>query len=265
MTRAPLLVAALFLAAAAATARDFEDDPLGGRGAELGASLRDFKARPAGFRGSPPSRPRDAFAYDPSVPPELRRQLNADLAFVRGLRYGAATPLHRQVFGRVHGDDYMRYLQDRVRSVGAASCGALAAVACVKPFDDRSKMWIGPGYSSLGLPQIYRLLVVMHEARHTEVAHWFWGHVRCPDPFKDENGQDIKGIFSGQPLAGQPGCDREPLGAYGVGLLFVKNVEKHCTGCTGKLRMDAAFYADDTLKRVYEPAAKTKLRDDLYR
>lgn len=204
-------------------------------------------------------------AFAAGFPDELRQQLDIDLGFFSSMRASGATPLHRQIFGDVPGPAYFRYLAERIKTVASGSCGALSAVACVKPKKDPSKMWIGPGYTQLRLPQMYRLMVVIHEARHTEADNDFWLHEDCPKPFKDEKGDDIKGIFSGTLLEGLPACDTTPIGAYGVGLIMLKNVDRFCANCTDKVRMDAELSSDDTLKRISDRDAQQVLVDDLYR
>lgn len=253
----PGFLIALLLAASGA-AEDFESATARAREAASEA----VKAAPVSGR-APAARAARALPFESSVDSALRRQLEADFDFLSSLRGADATPLHRQVYGPLEGPAYLRWFDARVRSIGSRVCGPPAAVACVAPFLSEHTMWIAPTYSTYNLPQIYRLLVVLHEARHTERAHGYHGHVNCPE--NDLEGRPLVGIFSGVPLGGKPGCDRTALGAYGAGLLFIKNVGKHCANCTGKVRMDADFYADDTLKRVVDRPAYDALRADLYR
>jgi hypothetical protein len=256
MTRGLLL--ALAVLAAPARAGRLEEAQLQAREAVAEA----LKAAPISGK-APPAAAARALPFEPSVDAALRRQLEADFDFLGSLQGADATPLHRQVYGPLEGTAYLRWFDARVHSIGSRVCGPPAAVACVAPFLSEHTMWIAPTYSTFNLPQIYRLLVVLHEARHTERAHAYYGHVNCPE--NDLEGRPLTGIFSGVPLGGKPGCDRTALGAYGAGLLFIKNVGEHCANCTGKVRMDAGFYADDTLKRIVDRPAYDALRADLYR
>ncbi|MEK7383387.1 MAG: hypothetical protein AAB262_08885 [Elusimicrobiota bacterium] len=132
------------------------------------------------------------------------------------------------------------------------------------PFLDPSRIWLGGGYTTYSMPQICRVVIGFHEARHTEVANNFWRHALCPTPFKDENGQDVRSLVSGLLMAGQDACDESPIGSYGVEAILFKNIEKHCSSCSGKVRMDAGLYGDDVYKRIVGTAAVKALRGDLY-
>ena len=45
---------------------------------------------------------------------------------------------------------------------------------------------------------------------------------------------------------------------------MLKNIQKFCTNCTEKVRMDAGIYADDDFKRLISSDAKKAIREDLY-
>lgn len=201
--------------------------------------------------------------FDSNFPAAIRAQLLDDLGFVQGLRGNEASPLHLSIFGRVDGGDYLRYLAQRIRSVGMDGFGG-SSVAYVMPQRDSSKMWIDKGYAA-NLPRMYRISTVFHEARHSEDGQGNWPHAPCPVPFKDENGRDIRSVSTGILLAGLLGCDVTPIGGYGVEVILLKNIEKSCASCTGKVRLDAGLYGDDSYKRIVGRDARRALHDDLYR
>ena len=250
-------------------ADDFQGETEQVRHETLDSAFTSLKSAPA---QSPAPESAWPVAFDANFPDVLKRQAFGDLDFAAGLRGDKVSSLHQKFFGPMQGSSYRRYFTDRISSFGAASatgaagapsCGLSTALACVMPEVDHTKMWITPNYSSLNLPQIFRVAVIFHEARHTEAANKFWTHIKCPTPFLDANGRDIKGI-AGLPIAGLPACDDTPEGAYAVELVLLKNVADSCANCTGKVRMDAKFYVGNTMERIVgEPAVKT-LRDDLY-
>lgn len=203
-----------------------------------------------------------ALAFDADVPADIKAQLLADLKFIGTILGGAGTPLHRQIFGSVDGAAYTRFFDTRVASVGMNDCGNANAVACVIPFQDPSKMWLTQNYVKFSHPQIARLMVVFHESRHTETRHDNWPHATCPTPFLDSNGDPMKSIWTGAPLAGEPACDVTPFGSYGSSTIMLKNIQKFCTNCTGKVKMDAGLYADDQLGRITDPGALQQMQDD---
>lgn len=232
---------------------------------KLGEDIRAVKARAEADRASRPEPASLTLPFAPSVPFKIRAQMSGDMEFVSAIRAEEASGLHRNIFGSVDGRDYLRFFSDRIECIDMGSCGdSIAAVACVYGWNS-SKMFLAKGYSLLNIPQIARIGIVFHEARHAEADHDGWPHALCPEPFKDESGNDVRGIFSGDLLAGQYGCDTTPFGAYGTGLVMLKNISKHCANCTDKVRMDAGLYADDLLRRIIDPAAVKAIQDDLYR
>ena len=202
--------------------------------------------------------------FDSNVPAEVRRQMGRDLAFVGAIVGSGATKLHEQVFGKVNGAAYIKWFTSRVKAVGLDE--KEKDPSTVAYVIDGPKMWLTENYVKWSQPQIERLDTIFHEARHTEPNDGGWPHVTCPTPFKDEQGQDVKGIISGHLMAGLEACDDTPVGAYGIAAIMLKNIQSFCAGqsCTKKVRMDAGLYGDDDVKRIIgEPAAR-ELKTDLY-
>ncbi|MBI4425405.1 MAG: hypothetical protein HY554_16870 [Elusimicrobia bacterium] len=202
------------------------------------------------------------YAFDADVPLAIQDQMRGDLAFLQGLQGSGATPLHRKIFGAVDGAAYDAFFVSRVTGIGMDDCGSGNAVACVIPFLDPSKMWLTQNYIRFSHPQVARMMVVYHEARHTEVKNRNWPHARCPRPFRNAEGRDVTSIWTGSLLAGEPACDVVPFGSYGSSTIMLKNIQKFCSNCTDKVRMDAGLYADDQLGRITEPEAKRQMLDD---
>jgi hypothetical protein len=205
---------------------------------------------------------KSGFTFDSDVPADIQAQMLDDLKFIGTIQGGAGTPLHRQIFGAVDGATYAKFFDSRVTAVGMNDCGNSNAVACVIPFEDASKMWLTQNYIKFSHPQIARLMVVYHESRHTESQNDNWPHATCPTPFLDANGNDMKSIWTGAPLAGEPACDETPLGSYGSSTIMLKNIQLSCANCTAKVKMDAGLYADDQLGRITNPDAKKQMQDD---
>ncbi len=206
-----------------------------------------------------------AYTFDSNVPRDVQNQVRTDMEFIRGLQGNTASGLHGQIWGtRVDGPTYVRWFETRVNSVGMNSCGSANAVACVIPYISSSKIWFTQNYVKFSHPQIAKMMVVFHEARHTERANGNWGHATCPTPFVDSNGTEIKSIWTGASLAGEPACDVTPFGSYGSSMIMLKNVQKFCTNCTDKVRMDAGLYADDQFKRLIDANAIAQVKKDLY-
>ncbi len=200
--------------------------------------------------------------FDSDVPAAIQAQMRADMAFMGTIQGGAGTPLHQKIFGSVNGADYLRFFETRVTGIGMDDCGSAKAVACVIPYQDPSKMWLTQNFIKFDHPQISRMMIVFHEARHTETRHGNWPHATCPTPFLDANGNDMVSIWTGATLAGEPACDVTPLGSYGSSTILLKNVQKFCANCTQKVKDDAGLYADDQMGRIIDDGARQEMLTD---
>lgn len=207
-----------------------------------------------------------ALTFDRDVPQDIQAQMLADLQFMATLNGSQVSPLHQQIFGDMSGTGYKTWFESRVKSVGMDGCGSPNAVACVRPgiWGDSSKMWLTQNFIKFSHPQISRMMVVYHEARHTEDDNGNWMHANCPVPFKDNKGNDMKSIWTGAMLAGQPACDVTPLGSYGSSTILLKNVSKNCTNCNEKVKMDAGIYADDQFGRIIDNGARQQMNNDIF-
>lgn len=205
-----------------------------------------------------------AYDFDKNVPGAVKNQMIQDLDFVTTLSGENQSKLHSEIYGSINGAGYKKFFDTRIYSIGKDSCGGGNAVACVYPAIS-NKMFITDNYIKFNHPAIARLMVVFHEARHTEDENDNWGHADCPVPFLDENGKDMKSIWTGAMLEGQPACDETPYGSYGSSTIMLKNISKNCTSCNEKVKMDAGIYADDQLKRIVNANAKKQMMDDIFK
>lgn len=203
-----------------------------------------------------------ALQFDANVEPALRNQMTQDLAFIGSVQSSSATPLHQRVFGQVAGPVYAQWFGSRIFSVGKNGCGSGNAVACVIPYMDSNKMWVTKNYTQFDHPQIARVSVIFHEARHSEVQYGNWSHATCPNPFRDSQGRDVTSIWTGAVLAGQAACDVTPFGSYGSQTILLKNIAKNCSNCNSKVRADAELFGNDQLGRIIDPKAKAAMKAD---
>lgn len=209
-----------------------------------------------------------AYDFDSNVPENIRNQTIADLSFLSSVQASATSNLNQVIFGDANGNNsgeaYMDFFNSRVKNIGMNSCGGGKAVACYIP-GRPNRIYFTNNYVKFSHPQVTRLAVVIHEARHTEVQNGSWMHSQCPKPFLDPNGKPYKSIWTGAELAGEMACDVTPIGSYGTGLIYLKNIAKFCTNCNEKVLLDSGIYADDTLDRIIDATAKQQIIDDLYR
>lgn len=205
-----------------------------------------------------------SYQFERNVPENIRQQTVADLAFIDSIRGDASSKLHQRIFGEVHGPSYTRFFETRVTHIGMHSCGGGNAVACVIPWLGSSKIWFTQNYVKFSHPQVAKMMVVFHEARHTEVNNGNWSHATCPEPFLGEDGKEIRSIWTGASLAGEAACDETPFGSYGSSTIMLKNISKYCTNCSEKVKMDAGIYADDQFKRIIDDGARKEMQDDVF-
>ena len=203
-----------------------------------------------------------ALSFDADVPAAIQTQMVDDLAFINQLTGSGQTPFHKEIYGDVSGTNYKTFFESHITSVGLDSCGGGAAVACVQPFFDPNKMWLTNNFIKFSHPQVARMMVVYHEARHSESDHGSWGHDSCPRPFLDANGKDMQSIWTGAKLEGQAACDSTYLGSYGSSTVMLKNISKFCSNCSDKVKMDANIYATDQLGRIDRPEVKKAMLAD---
>jgi hypothetical protein len=202
------------------------------------------------------------YEFGKNIPKDVKAQMVNDLEFIKSVQGDVVSPFHEKIFGKMDGQNYYNFFDSRVTYIGFDSCGGGNAVACVIPWRGSSKIWITNNYIKFSHPQIARLMVVYHETRHTETDNGNWPHSDCPVPFLDENGKDMKSIWTGAKLEGEPACDITPFGSYGSSTIMLKNISKTCKTCTEKVRMDARIYADDQFKRIIDKKAKQDMIQD---
>lgn len=202
-----------------------------------------------------------AIKYDSNVPASVQTQMEDDLNFIKSIQGSKQTPFHKEIFGNVDGTAYGQFFDKRVTKVGLSDCGSPNAVACVQMIYF-NKMWLTENFTKFSHPQISRLMIVFHEARHTEILKGGWAHDKCPVPFLDENGKDKTSIWTGAKLEGEAACDSKYQGSYGSSTVMLKNISKFCSNCSEKVKMDADIYATDQLGRMNNESVKKAMLAD---
>ncbi len=200
--------------------------------------------------------------FDSNVEAPLKQQMLDDLNFISNLQSTTTTPLHEKIFGKVEGAAYAKWFSERIFSIGKSSCGSPNAVACVMPFQDPNKMWVTKNYTQFDHPQVARISVTFHEARHSESQNGNWSHGKCPTPFLNAQGENMTSIWTGALLQGQAACDVTPFGSYGSQTILLKNIAMNCTNCNSKVKSDADLFATDQLGRIVNAAAKAQMLKD---
>jgi hypothetical protein len=193
--------------------------------------------------------------FDSNVSTKLKTQVLDDFQLIQSAVSIKESPLHQEIFGKVDGTNYLNWFQTRVKYFGYNSCGGGGAVACVKP-QYLNKIFVTGNYTGISHPQIARLMTLYHEARHTESNNDNWPHARCPSNFP------YRSIWTGKGLAGNYACDSTVYGSYASASVLLNNISKFCDSCSEKVKQDAKIYSDDQVKRVIDPAAIAKMKQD---
>lgn len=221
---------------------------------------------------APAAQPPDAFEGAPvrvefsaSVPDGVKKLFRDDLAYVRGIRGDGETGLHHALFGsgaggpsRVDGPAYLEWLSGRFAGrvilvdyddkKDSAFSDSIASLQG-KLQDDYEKsgyakptLRLRPAYAKAG--RVQRIGVLFHEARHAEEPGWT--HDLCP----------------GTKVAG---CDKDPLGAYGIEAVMLKNIQLHCTNCSDQDCAEAGDIAGRIIsRRILGEVNRAALRKDLF-
>jgi hypothetical protein len=193
--------------------------------------------------------------FDANVSADLKFQVLGDFQFLQTIQSAKASPLHQEIFGRVDGENYLKWFDARVFQFGVDTCGGAGSVACQKS-EFKHKIFVTNNYITLGYPQIARLMTVFHEARHTEDENNNWPHALCSLFY------GYRSIWTGGRLNWHYACDRTVYGSYGSASIMVHNVAQFCTNCSEKVKADAKIYADDQIHRITKKAAQNQIRAD---
>lgn len=199
--------------------------------------------------------PQVILQFDSNVSIKLKNQVLNDFGLIESVTSVRESPLHREIFGRIDGSNYLQWFESRVKFFGVSSCGGGGAVACMKP-SYPNKIWVTGNYTGIDHPQIARLMTLYHEARHTEVDAGYWSHARCPSNFP------YRSIWTGKRLAGSTACDATAYGSYASASVMLNNISKFCANCSEKVKQDAKVYSDDQVKRVVNAAAAARIKQD---
>ena len=200
--------------------------------------------------------------YDRAVSEPTRIQLESDLENYFSMRGANPSPLFREIFGSFDRRASARWFFSRVRFVGENLCMDESAVACVLSAWD-NWIFLSPNYTRYDHPRVARLMVLFHEARHTERENRFWPHARCPKNFTDEKGRPVRSIWTGAELAGESACDLETFGSYGVSAILLLNIAYRCDNCSAEDRREAEIYGLDQLRRITWKPARERIVNDL--
>lgn len=209
---------------------------------------------------------KDQPEFDGNIPESLRRQVLEDLEFLASRKGEKGSETFYEIFDQTifDGSRLLEFFNRRVRKVAVDSDPRdPSLIAYIKINGDPSVIWLKASYTSFDMPQIFRVSLLLHESRHTEIDDGFWLHPNCPTPFVDSQGRDIVGALSGEKIEGRDACDHSSYGSYGAQATFLKHIDKVCSNCSEKQKLDARLYSEDAVARILDPEMQQMLRDEL--
>ena len=207
-----------------------------------------------------------AIKFKSAVPETIKAQMLKDLELTESFEGTATSKLYLNIFGAsiLEGTGLNQFFEQRIKEVDMDDCGGGNSVAaCVQTFVAPNTMFLSENFVKNDFPQVYRISIVFHEARHTEITNGGWPHKVCPTPYLDEQGRDIVGKISGMKMEGHDACDDIAMGAYGMQAVLLKSIQNACTNCSEKIMMDAEIFGDDTLLRIHDLGVRKLMRSDL--
>ena len=199
-----------------------------------------------------------------SMESKVQAQVKEDLAFLGSIKSNHSSPFHVQFLGQVNGEDYLRWVNQRIYNYQyhAAKGGDQTTFAYYKP-GGAYMLYVTENYFKYSLPQIFRLSLIIHEARHAENIDGAWPHATCPIPFVDSNKNDVIGYFTHAKMEGTSACDDQIGGSYSLAAIFLLNIAQNANNVTEKVKLDAKIFGEDTLKRVIPVQSQIKIKKDL--
>lgn len=195
------------------------------------------------------------FAGDQSTLQFIRavELFKVDIDNVSLLQFRARTPLFERFFGTSGSLGIENYITGLVKNISWLDNPPEGVMAAASD----GVMFLSKGYISSSIPQVGRLGIVIHEARH--LARGGWPHTWCPSPYHFVIGMSAYRIPELDHLE-VAACDDTELGAYGVQYAFLRAVAESCSNCTDKVIMDAKFFSDvDGIVRISNAKAAARL------
>jgi len=200
--------------------------------------------------------------YANSIAPQNVQELfNLDHHFLTSLQGSQGSDLHQLLFhGPVNGVVYTKYLDQRITQAQIGDCNSAQAFACWRSDSPHTMIYPQASLAS-NPPQMMRIMVLAHEAKHAEPDQDHFAHVNCSAAVLYNLGVLV-------PIVGTHNCDNDLKGAYGTSLVLLKNIENFCANCTDKIKQDADLYSGASLasidvdeeRRAFFRDINTKLR-----
>lgn len=196
-----------------------------------------------------------------ALSPALRRQADSDLEWGRSLRGAEASPLHRKLFGDspLDGRLYEAFFKQRVTRLAKAGTftGCAGAIACHGAW---KTVRLTEKYADPRLPQVVRLSLLLHEARHSDDGSH--DHFVCPGSIRGPDGGPLRSPYLDVEVGGLRACDEEPLGAYGLQIVMLRNIQRYCGNCEPAVKTEAGRYADFLMNLIRSEEARRELLAD---
>lgn len=191
-----------------------------------------------------------------SMPPLFDKTLDLfqkDLDLISYLKFTATAPLFQRFFQPSNAIGLQNFIEKRVHKISwepNAPEGVTAAA------NGNGILFLTREYAD-NYPQIARISVIIHEAKHLEPETW--DHQWCRQPYLFQLDQLLYRIPELNQVSVKA-CDRTELGAYGIQYTFLRAIAESCSNCTDKIKMDARLYSvPDGLIRIDDARAAARL------
>lgn len=187
-----------------------------------------------------------------SLPAETYHLFADDYNLLGHLQFSKWTPLNERFFGKnpkLNGRPYRDFLLARINEIlwrpdlnDKAVLGQFRA----------NKMSLTPSYFQA--PQAVRISILLHESAHANYPT----HARCPVPLKDESGEDVVSVLTGEKLEGKFAC-AEKMDSYVIQIIFLDNIVKNCQNCNPQFKEVAQKQIANILPRIINQKLKEQL------
>jgi hypothetical protein len=176
-----------------------------------------------------------------------------DLKFLRTLKFGKTSELHKKFFGSSDGAGIAKYFTDRIQSVRFVADADKGVLAFASP--GVSFMTVHPLLFNPRISRLERIATLLHETRHVDGVMHEW----C-----ERNGtfRVFGHSYVLESLAKAPteACDADELGAYGLQYIFLRSIVNSCLNCTAEMKTMAMISSDyQAASRMLDPTAAERL------
>ncbi len=184
-----------------------------------------------------------------SVPPSLETKIREGLQQVISMEWSQQSPSHREFFGDSSGGEiYLKFLEP-VAGVFFDSSDSRGFFAYAEP--GYNVVYFTSLIDDPDVPPLELVYALLHEVHHFGELLISHRHEACPA--LDVLGEPLVHPTLGHSYEGKFACDDYPDGAFGLGVIMMGQIVKHCENCSQETINAARKLGKKLLRRIISP------------